>query len=178
VLEGGIGAAAGLAWRRPQAPAPRLPSLVTMAAREAAAALRAGTATVIDLRASMAYRKGHAAGALWSVRPRVAATAGESSKTIVLVADEPQTAQLAALDLADAGVADVRMLEGGYEAWRAAGLPTEATPGRPADADCIDFLFFTAARHDGDAAAARAYLAWEIGLVGQLDAQERGAFRI
>ena len=72
----------------------------------------------------------------------------------------------------------MRLLDGGYEAWRAAGLPIEATPDDPADADCIDFLFFTAARHDGDAEAARAYLAWEIGLVGQLDAQERGAFRI
>ncbi len=51
-------------------------------------------------------------------------------------------------------------------------------PDNPVDADCIDFLFFTAARHDGDEAAARAYLTWEIGLVGQLDAQERGAFRI
>jgi hypothetical protein len=53
-----------------------------------------------------------------------------------------------------------------------------ATPGEPADADCIDFLFFTAARHEGDASAARAYLDWETGLIGQLDAQERGAFRI
>jgi 3-mercaptopyruvate sulfurtransferase SseA len=96
----------------------------------------------------------------------------------VLVADEAQAAQLAALDLAEAGFADVRLLDGGYEAWRAAGQPTEATPDNPVDADCIDFLFFTAARHDGDEAAARAYLTWEIGLVGQLDAQERGAFRI
>jgi len=42
----------------------------------------------------------------------------------------------------------------------------------------IDFLFFTARRHEGDANAARQYLAWETGLVGQLDAQERAAFRI
>ncbi len=39
-------------------------------------------------------------------------------------------------------------------------------------------MFHTHGRHDGSAAAARAYLVWEIGLVGQLDAQERGAFRI
>ena len=140
--------------------------------------MRAGTAAVIDLRASMTYRKGHIAGAIWSIRPRIAAAVADRAKTIVLVADEAQAAQLAALDLAEAGFADVRLLDGGYEAWRAAGLPTEATPDNPVDADCIDFLFFTAARHDGDEAAARAYLTWEIGLVGQLDAQERGAFRI
>ena len=178
VLEGGIAAASGLDWRRPQMPAPRLAPLSPIAAREVAAAVQAGTAAVIDLRASMTYRKGHIAGAIWSIRPRIAAAVADRKKTIVLVADEAQAAQLAALDLAEAGFADVRLLEGGYEAWRAAGLPTEATPGTPVDADCIDFLFFTAARHDGDEAAARAYLTWEIGLVGQLDAQERGAFRI
>jgi rhodanese-related sulfurtransferase len=178
VLNGGVTAAGGLAWRRRQASGPDLAPLATMAAREAAAALEAGTATVIDLRPSMTYRKGHIAQATWSIRPRVVAAAGDNRKTVVLVADEPAAAQLAALDLAEAGFGNVRLLEGGYEAWRTAGLPIAATPDRPADADCIDFLFFTAARHDGDAAAARAYLTWEIGLVGQLDAQERAAFRI
>jgi rhodanese-related sulfurtransferase len=178
VLEGGIAAASGLHWRQPQMPSPRLPTLKPMAAREVSAAVQAGTAVVIDLRASMTYRKGHIAGAIWSVRPRIASAVADRKKTIVLVADDAQAAQLAALDLAESGFGDVRVLDGGHEAWRAAGLPTEATPGNPVDADCIDFLFFTAARHDGDEAAARAYLTWEIGLVGQLDAQERGAFRI
>ena len=53
-----------------------------------------------------------------------------------------------------------------------------ATPDAPADRDCIDFLFFTARRHDNDPAAARQYLAWETGLLAQLDEQERGVFRI
>ena len=70
------------------------------------------------------------------------------------------------------------LLDGSPETWRAAGLALAATPDDPPDADCIDFLFFTAARHEGDAEAARAYLAWETDLIAQLDAQERGAFRI
>jgi hypothetical protein len=57
-------------------------------------------------------------------------------------------------------------------------LPIVATPERPSDADCINFLFFTHDRHVGNAAAARQYLAWERGLLDQLDAQERGAFRV
>ena len=96
----------------------------------------------------------------------------------MLVADQPEIAALAALDLAEAGCRDVRLLSGGHEAARAAGLPMAATPGDPADADCIDFLFFTAKRHEGDEAAARQYLAWEIGLVDQLDAAERDSFQI
>ena len=97
---------------------------------------------------------------------------------MILVADEPGVTALAAVDLAEAGFTDIRLLEGGQEAWRGAGLPIAATPASPADSNCVDFLFFTHARHDGNADAARQYLAWEIGLVDQLDEQERGAFRI
>jgi hypothetical protein len=53
-----------------------------------------------------------------------------------------------------------------------------ATPDAPGDADCIDFLFFTHGRHDGNAEAARQYLAWELGLLAQLDAQERGVLSV
>jgi rhodanese-related sulfurtransferase len=136
-----------------------------------------GQSQIIDLRPSMAYRKSHVAGAVWSVRPRIAAAA-DRSKTAVLVADEPGVAALAAVDLHEAGCGDARLLDGSPETWRAAGLTLAATPNDPPDAACIDFLFFTAARHEGDAEAARAYLAWETGLIAQLDAQERGAFRI
>ena len=139
--------------------------------------LRDGKAQVIDLRPSMSYRKEHIAGAVWSIRPRIA-QAAVAGKTVVLVADEPKLAALAALDLAEAGIRDVRVLAGGLEAARAQGIELASTPGAPADADCIDFLFFTAKRHDGDEEAARQYLAWEIGLVDQLDASERGSFKI
>ena len=124
---------------------------------------------VIDLRPSMSYRKEHIDGAVWSIRPRVA-TDAKAASAIVLVADRPEIAALAALDLAEAGTRDVRVLSGGHEAARAAGLQMASTPGDPADADCIDLLFFTAGRHEGDEAAARQYLTWEIGLVDQLDA--------
>lgn len=48
----------------------------------------------------------------------------------------------------------------------------------PSDAECIDYLFFTHDRHDGNKAAARQYLAWELGLVDQIDADERAMFRL
>ncbi len=52
----------------------------------------------------------------------------------------------------------------------------EARTGAPSDGEAIDYLYFVHGRHDGDKAAMRAYLAWEQGLVGQLDAQERATF--
>jgi rhodanese-related sulfurtransferase len=177
VIEGGLAGALKIDARRPMNP-PHYPELTTMAPQELAGALRAGAVQVIDVRPGMTYRKGHIPQAAWSIRPRIAATITDRKKSVVLVADEPGVAELAALDLREAGCKDVRRLAGGHEAWCAAGLPVTATPMTPSDADCIDFLFFTHGRHEGNAEAARQYLAWEIGLVGQLDAQERASFRI
>jgi len=175
LLDGGVAAARALTWRR-SGPAALAP-LRTIAPADAAAVLAGGAARAIDLRAGMTFRKGHAAGSVWSIRPRVGAAA-QGARSIVLIADEPDVAALAARDLAEAGCTDVRLLAGGFEAWRAAGLPIEATPNVPPDQNCIDFLFFTARRHDNDPEAARQYLTWETGLLAQLDEQERGVFRI
>jgi rhodanese-related sulfurtransferase len=177
VLAGGIAAAGAHFWRR------RglfdLPELPTVAPSEAGPAIANGAVQAIDLRPGMTFRKGHIAGAAWSIRPRIGAAAAHAhAKPIVLVADEPDVAALAAIDLGEAGCKDIRLLAGGFEAWRAAGLPVEATPDVPPERDCIDFLFFTARRHDNDPEAARQYLAWETGLLAQLDEQERGVFRI
>lgn len=177
VLEGGIAAAGGIkapgADAKPAQPA----TLASITAAELREKLGDGSAQVIDVRPSVNYRKEHIDGAVWSIRPRVAAVA-DGKGTVVLVADDPAIAALAGLDLVEAGVRDVRVLAGGHEAAKAAGLKVAATPSEPADADCIDHLFFTAGRHEGDEAAARQYLTWEIGLVDQLDAAERGSFKI
>jgi rhodanese-related sulfurtransferase len=153
-----------------------------MAPAELAAGLAEGRVRLLDLRPSMSYRTEHIDGAIWSIRPRLAAAVanrGQSrGQTVVLVADEPAVAAIAAVDLAEAGVGEVRLLAGGHAAARAAGLAVVATPDSPADADCIDFLFFTHDRHSGNAEAARQYLAWELGLVAQLDAQERDVFSL
>jgi rhodanese-related sulfurtransferase len=186
-LDGGASAAAAADWRRSPAAPPVLPELPSISAAETAAGLRSGEAWVLDLRSGMSYRAGHIAGATWTIRPRIATdsagadrTGGEKTggdRTIILVADDPGMAALAAVDLKVAGAQEVRILAGGFEAWRDAGLPVESSPGIPSDADCIDFLFFTHDRHS-NADAARQYLAWETGLLDQLDDQERGAFRL
>ncbi|HUP94494.1 MAG TPA: sulfurtransferase, partial [Burkholderiales bacterium] len=62
--------------------------------------------------------------------------------------------------------------------WTAAGYPTEATPDLPSDAECIDYLFFVHDRHAGNREAMKQYLAWETGLIAQLDDQDRKLFRV
>lgn len=146
----------------------------------AARALVDAGAPVVDLRSSADFRKAHIPGARWSIRPRVAAaTASDRTRTIILVADDPRVATLASLDLREAGCGDVRLLAGGMDAWqRAHPGRVAATPADPPDAERIDFVFHTLGRNEGNLDAARAYLKWEIDLTAQLDAQERGSFRI
>jgi rhodanese-related sulfurtransferase len=171
------GAAAALDWRRP-ANSLELPALRPISVQEAAEGRRKGAVQMVDVRPGMTYRQGHATGAIWAIRPRMAAARIDPARIVAITAESPDLAALVAIDLAGAGAHDVRIMVGGYPAWRDAGLPIEVSSDRPADADCIDFLFFTHDRHDGNAEAARQYLAWETGLLGQLDAQERGVFRI
>lgn len=57
-------------------------------------------------------------------------------------------------------------------------LPQESNSDTPPDSECIDFIFFTHGRHEGNREAALQYLSWEVNLVSQLDQAERSAFQI
>ena len=151
VLEGGL--ASGLALTPAEAPA--APALDTIDAKTLAARIERNDVAVIDLRGSMQFRAGHIAQARWSIRPRLAADLKGEPRQLVLVADDAALAAWAAsCELAGVSPAPL-LLSGGMAAWSAAGLPVKATPALPADADCIDYLFFVHDRHDGNKEAAR-----------------------
>jgi rhodanese-related sulfurtransferase len=135
-------------------------------------------ACLLDLRPSQRYRASHAAGAQWSVRPRLNTIESLPGRAAALFTDEPGTGALAAVDLAELGARSIIEVAGGFGAWAGAGLPVEATPKRPTNAEAIDYLWFVHDRHDGNLEASRQYLAWEQGLIGQLDDNERAEFRI
>lgn len=135
--------------------------------------------TLLDLRSSMQFRSGHIARAKWAVRPRLRAAAeGAKGLPIVLIGADPIVVRAAAMDLTEAGCSVVGCNDEDAAAWREAGIEVVATPAEPADRECIDFLFFAHARHDGDLNAARQYLAWELHLLDRLDRNERTAFRL
>jgi rhodanese-related sulfurtransferase len=149
-------------------------------------------AVIVDLRSSMAYRKAHIAGSSWSIRPRILPLpgTGRSSKSdapcppsagervVVLIADDRAIARIASIDLREASVNRIALLEGGLEAWRKSGGAIESSPDRPSDVECIDYLFFVHDRHDGNKESARRYLAWETQLLSRLDDQELGSYRL
>lgn len=168
VLNGGLSSGLAIEAAAGAVPAPLEAITVDQLARR----LARKDAAVVDLRSSMQYRAGHIPGARWSIRPRLARDLQGESRQVVLVADDVQIAQWAATELPHPAL----LLEGGMPAWQAAGHGLEASPDRPCDADCIDYLFFVHDRHDGNKEAARQYLAWETGLVDEIDALERAEF--
>lgn len=174
VLDGGLETARGLniPTLKPFSAEP-LPQISAKDVQAKAADLQ-----LVDLRPSMTFRAGHIEGARWSIRPRLETLGLDAGRPVVLIAPDSMTAQLAAQRLGELGVKDVHQLSDGEDACRAAGLSITASPNDPPNEACIDFLFHTHQRNDGDEAAARAYIAWEIGLVDQMDEQERTSFKV
>ncbi|GAB4393608.1 MAG: hypothetical protein Tsb0032_13650 [Kiloniellaceae bacterium] len=133
---------------------------------------------LLDIRSSRAHRKRRIPGSVWSTRARLGRLDLSAASSLVLVADDPRTARLAACDASALTDAPILLLKGGVDAWEAAGEETEPSPAEPDDAEAIDFLQFVHDRHDGNLEASRRYLDWETGLVGQLDDQERAEFDV
>ncbi|WP_223457280.1 MULTISPECIES: cystathionine beta-lyase [unclassified Pseudomonas] len=168
VLEGGV--SSGLALPAIEVEAEETLPLITPLAL--ADALKDDAVALIDLRPSMAYRKGHIASSRWSIRSLLATHVAGENRPLVLLADDPLLAAFAAQELPETQRAQLRLLDGGLAAWRAAGFVVEESPDTPANGQCIDFLFFTHDRHSGNKEAARQYLAWEIGLLAQMNDDE------
>jgi len=174
VLEGGVKAKLAAA----PAAAPALPELPAITAGELKKLIDTKACTVFDVGPSMDYRKAHLPGSHWSIRTRIAKDAANAKTPIVLVAADANTARLAAIELLDAGVTDIRLFEGGVTAWHKAGHPTAASADIPDNRECIDYLFFVHDRHAGNREAMQQYLSWETGLMAQLGEQDKSVFRL
>ena len=174
VLEGGINAPLAAA----PAAKPVLPELPLIDADELIKLVNTKTCTVFDVGSSMAHRKAHIPGSRWSIRTCIAKDAQGVKTPIVLTAEDVDVAQLAATELRDAGISDIRFYAGGAAAWSKAGHPSAASADIPADRECIDYLFFVHDRHAGNRAAMQQYLDWETGLMAQLGEQDKAVFRL
>jgi len=146
---------------------------------EQIAALMESGVKVIDLRPSMKFRETHILGAVWSIRPKLSdETQISAKKDILLIAEDIETAKLASLDLREAGAKQIYVNIDAPSIWKAAKLLLETSPDTPTNEQCIDYLFFVHDRHDGNKAAARQYLAWEMNLLVQIDDLEKKTFKL
>jgi hypothetical protein len=132
------------------------------------------TVTILDIRGSMQYRKEHLPNSLWATRSCFKDVIPKDCRKVLLVSDDPAVTYCALLEL---NGYDVQVFE-----LSSSGFPLEfetiSTPTIPADAQCIDYLFFVHDRHDGNKDAARRYLEWETGLIAQLDQDELNMYSI
>lgn len=153
----------------PQAARLRLPPVpAPLSSSELASAVAKGAA-ILDLRPAPAHRAGHPAGARRALRPRLGVLGLPQGSQVALIGADDEVAALAAADLAGSGCRVLGLNCDGAEAWRAAGLTVAAGPGDPTEDD-IDEVQFCAGRHRGVPRDARAYLAWETGLLDRLAA--------
>ncbi len=162
----------GLTGALETGPAPRrLPDIPerlqarTISANELEAARKSEKPLVIDLASSLAFREGHIPGAVWASR---AALPDVSGRDVVLTGDDLDLCRFAAADLLQgATAAQVRVLEGGNHAWRAAGLSLKS--GGPAEADPQDVWYKPYDEVSSIEDHMRAYLTWEVALVEQME---------
>ena len=146
------------------------PKAETVRPAELAALVERGGAVVVDFDTSLGFRAGHIPGAWFAIRARLAESAGKLPRSPLYVATSPDglLARLAAADLAAATGAQVKVLDGGTAAWRAAGLAMEEGETRMADAP-TDVYHRPYDRTGGVEQAMRDYLSWEVDLVKQIE---------
>jgi len=137
----------------------------------------AAGAVLLDASRSFDYRDSHIEGARWATRARLEGLGLPADAEVIVTGRDSVLIAGVAQDLRGQGHGRVDTVAGTPDTWQAAGLNVVATPEVPSDADCIDFLFFVHDRHDGNLEAARRYLAWELGLLAQIDDQERSVLR-
>ena len=145
----------------PAVQAPEVPSFAAQALQSFPGAVR------LDFATSLQYRAGHIPGAAFAIRARLASQLDAlRGKTVVCTSPDGTLARYAVADLIAMGV-DARALEGGTQAWQAAGLPMEA--GETKMMEPPEDVYYKP--YDQKAqieAAMQDYLQWEVALVEQI----------
>ncbi len=135
-------------------------------------------ALVVDVARSVDFRAGHIPGAVWGIRTRLDALRDRltQAKRVVVTSPEGILARLAVAELQGLTSARVQALEGGTNAWIAAGNTPAADRTDPPDDACLDFYLRPYDRNSGVQAAMQGYLSWEIDLVHEIERDGTVAF--
>ncbi|GAA4322402.1 rhodanese homology domain-containing protein [Pigmentiphaga soli] len=139
---------------------------------------RGDEVSVLDLDAKPRYKAGHIPGAWHGIRANLAANLGRlpAGRPIVATSADGVLARLAVPEIeALTGIA-AYALEGGTQAWRAAGLPLEQGETRLTD-DTDDVWVKVHDRAGNRDQAMKDYLSWEVDLLTQIGRDDDARFR-
>ena len=132
---------------------------------------------LLDARTSSEFQRGHYVGSRWINRSSLTAAFDHiaSERPVAIVAASADLAELVAEPLRAAGF----QVLGWLPLTQAhAHLSVTASADEPPHHERIDYLYFVHDRHMGNLEAAKQYLAWELGLIDQLDAEEQATYRL
>ncbi|KAA8995241.1 rhodanese-related sulfurtransferase [Affinibrenneria salicis] len=155
-------------WQAPRPAAPEADEIDVHALNER---WRRDDLQVLDLTGSASYVQGHIPGAGWLLRADLLtgrAKLPPAADGYVLTCASGLLARFAAADLRRLTDRPVRVLRGGTQAWREAGLPLASGEERLLSPR-TDRYRRPYEGTDNSPAAMRAYLDWEFGLIAQLD---------
>src|SRR5438552_2899496 len=137
------------------------------------------TLYLFDVRSPEEYIAGHFAGSRSAPGGQLVQATDAympTRRVLVLTSPDAALARLAAAELEDSGFAEIRVLDGGTAAWRAAGLPL--TTGREAMADTPDDCWRRPYDPYAPPDARERYLRWEIELIRQIEREGDTGFRV
>jgi len=128
-----------------------------------------GEAAVIDLGYSRDYRKGHIPGAYFLIRSRLTEDRHNLPMAVryIVTSEDGMLAKIAAAEMEQVLEAPVHALEGGTEAWKAAGYPLEEGEA-PMASEPNDVWLKPYERKGTVEDFMNEYLTWEIALVDQI----------
>jgi rhodanese-related sulfurtransferase len=185
VLTGGLSACGAALERGPEPVELLPPSDATDVERIGVLELHrlhtSGEAVVVDLANSLRFRARHIPGAWFAVRSRLqdglgkVAAGAPGVRRIVLTSDDGSFAALAAADATAATRLPVSILDGGTDAWAAAGLPL--TSGLENMTSETDDVWYSPYDYEDLRKSMTAYLTWEIDLIQQLEKDRSLKFR-
>ncbi|MDQ0348035.1 rhodanese-like domain-containing protein [Ancylobacter vacuolatus] len=160
----------------PAVPTPALKAPAPPPAIDARAAwsLAQSGVPVLDLRASSDWESWRLDGARWVLRGDLPGALAKGTRRAILLGDATAVAA-ATCELQAAGIASC-WLQPDLDSCAQAGWPVDRVRRRMGREAARDRVWFVHDRHDGNAEASRQYLAWEMGLIDQLDESERAAF--
>lgn len=163
------------------APVPASAPVSTVTAAELAKWIDAGdgSTAVLDFTTSANYVKRHIPGAYFVIRAQLADALPRipQPRRYVLTCGSSLLARFAAADLQRLTDAEVLVLEGGTQAWIAAGLPLESGETRLAS-ERTDRYRRPYEGTDNPREAMQGYLDWEFGLIAQLERDGTHGFRV
>lgn len=134
---------------------------------------------VVDLGNSLSHRNAHIPGSHFAIRANMPENlaALSNDRPIALTSKDGVIAKFAAKELLDAGFdREVVVLDGGTDAWKAAGLPVKGGFEGNLD-DSVDVWYRPYDMDDAQEGAMKQYLSWEVNLVAQIERDGTTNFR-